>query len=233
MKDYVWSGHSTEHHFDSKGKMKSEETAAWETVMLGGEPYRRDVERNGKPLPPAELRKEQEKLDKTAARLAHETPEQRDHRLAEYEKRRRKERDFLREIPEAYDLRIESETPEVWVIAGAPKAGYRPKDRDAKAFAMINGRIWIDKATYQWVRLEAQTTGAISFGLVLARLNPGAKLVFEQMQSSDALWLPKRLYMQGTGRLALIKKIAMDEEITWSNYRKFQVDSKVVPLPER
>jgi hypothetical protein len=38
------------------------------------------------------------------------------------------------------------------------------------------------------------------------------------------------MYMKGTGRLGLVKKIAMDEEITWSNYRRFQVDSKVVPL---
>jgi len=35
--------------------------------------------------------------------------------------------------------------------------------------------------------------------------------------------------MKGAGRLGLIKRIAMDEEITWSDYRKFQVTSKVVP----
>jgi hypothetical protein len=38
--------------------------------------------------------------------------------------------------------------------------------------------------------------------------------------------------MKGAGRLGIIKKISMDEEITWSNYRKFQVDSKIVPLPQ-
>ena len=59
---------------------------------------------------------------------------------------------------------------------------------------------------------------------------PGAKLVFEQTPADGDLWLPKRLYMKGAGRLGLIKKIAMDEEITWSNYRKFQVDSKITPL---
>jgi hypothetical protein len=38
------------------------------------------------------------------------------------------------------------------------------------------------------------------------------------------------MYMKGAGRLGLIVKIAMDEEIAWSDYRRFQVDSKVVPL---
>jgi len=236
MKDYTWIAHSEERHFDGSGKVKSEDKSAWETVVLDGEPYRRMLERNNRTLSAGEQKKEQEKLDKSAAHLAHETPAQKQQRLAEYEKRRKREREFLREIPDAYDLRIESETQvdgeDVWVIAGTPRAGYHPKEGDAKAFAKIKGRIWIDKSSYQWVRVEAETTGTLSYGLFLARLNGGAKLVFEQARAGDALWLPKRLYMKGTGRLALLKKIAMDEEITWSDYRKFQVSSKIVPLAQ-
>jgi hypothetical protein len=78
--------------------------------------------------------------------------------------------------------------------------------------------------------LEAETTETIAFGLFLARLNPGAKLLFEQTRVGEELWLPKRIYMKGAGRLGLIVKIAMDDEIAWSNYRRFQVDSKIVPL---
>jgi hypothetical protein len=234
MKDYTWVARSIERHFDSDGKVKSTESSAWETVMLDGEPYRRVLERNGQPLPPAEQRKQEEKLDKSTARLARETPEEKRRRLAEYEAHRRKEREFLREIPDAYDLRIEGEAQvdgrDVWVIAGTPKTGYHALDRDAKALLKIRGKLWIDKSSYQWVRLEAATTETIAFGLFLARLNPGAELVFEQTRAADDLWLPKRLYMKGAGRLGLIKKVAMDEEITWSNYRRFQVDSKIVPL---
>jgi hypothetical protein len=235
MKDYTWITRSTERRFDSSGKVKSEEKNAWDTVMLDGQPYRRMLERNGRPLSPAEQRKQQDKLDQSAARLAHETPERKRQRLADYDRRRERERAFLREIPDAYDLRIEGEAivdgDEVWVIAGTPKAGYQPKDRDAKAFLKIRGKIWVDKSNYQWVRVEAETTGTIAYGVVLARLNPGAKLVFEQTRASDTLWLPKRLYMRGTGRVALLKKIAMEEEITWSDYHKFEVDTKIVPLP--
>jgi hypothetical protein len=88
--------------------------------------------------------------------------------------------------------------------------------------------LWIDKTEYQWVRLEAETTGTISYGLFLARLNPGAKLIFEQTRVNDEIWLPRREFMRGSGRLGLVKKVAMEEELTWSNYRKFQVESKVV-----
>jgi len=202
--------------------------------MLDGQPYRRMLVRNSRPLNAEEQRKEQERLDKIVARLSHETPEQRKRRLADYDARRRKERQFLREIPAAYDLKIESETQidgrPVWVIAGTPRAGYHAKDREGKAMLKIRGKLWVDKSTYQWVRLEAETTETISYGIFLARLNPGAKVVFEQTPAADALWLPKRLYLRGTGRVGLIKRIALEEEITWSDYHKFQVTSKVVPV---
>jgi len=78
------------------------------------------------------------------------------------------------------------------------------------------------------VRLEAETMATISYGLFLARLNPGAKLVFEQMRVNDEVWLPKREFVRGAGRVGLLKKVAMEQELTWSNYRKFHVESKVV-----
>ena len=60
MQDYTWMARSTERHFDSGGKVKSTEGSAWETVMLDGEPYRRMLERNGRPLPPSEQKKQQD-----------------------------------------------------------------------------------------------------------------------------------------------------------------------------
>jgi hypothetical protein len=232
MRDYTWVARNTERHLDSKGQTKSTETEAWETLILYGEPHRRIIERNGKPLSPDEQRKQQEKLDKAVAKLERETPDQRQRRLAELEKDRERDREFLREIPELYDFRLEGEAKvdgyDAWVISGTPKANYRPKLRDAKPLLKIKGKLWIDKAEYQWVRLEAETTDTISFGLFLARLSPGAKLVFEQTRFNDEVWLPKREFSSGTGRLGLVKKVAMEQELTWSNYRKFQVESKVV-----
>ena len=232
MKDYTWVARSTERHFDSNGKVKSEERKAWETIILDGEPYRRMLERNGQPLPPDELRKQQEKLDRNVARMQHETAGEKQRRQAEYEKQRLKERAFLREIPDAYDLQLAGDAKvdghDVWVIAGTPKPGYHSKDREARALEKIRAKLWVDKSNYQWVRLEAETIGTIAFGLFLARLNPGAKVVFEQTRGNDEVWLPKHMFLKGTGRLGLLVRVATEEDITWNDYRKFQVNSKIV-----
>ena len=232
MKDYTWIAHQTARNLDSKGAVKSENTESWETLVLSGEPHRRMLDRDGEPLPPDEQRKEQAKLDKLAAKLERETPEQRQRRVIEYEKRREKDREFLREITDLYDFHLDGEQEvdghAAWVISAAPKPGYQPKNHDAKPLLKIRGKIWVDKSEYQWVRLEAETTGTISYGLFIARLNPGAKLVFEQTRINDEIWLPKREFVSGSGRLGLLKRIALQQELVWSNYRKFQVESKVV-----
>jgi hypothetical protein len=88
--------------------------------------------------------------------------------------------------------------------------------------------VWIDKAEYQWVRIEAETIDTISVGLFLARLNPGAKLVFEQTRVNNEIWLPKREVVSGSGRLGLLKKLSLEDDLTWSNFRKFQVDSRII-----
>ena len=235
MKDYTWQATSAERHFDSHGKIESTKREKWETLILDGQPQRSTLERDGKPLSPEEALSQQRKLDEASRKLSTETPTEKQRRLDDYEKRRKREFAFLSEIPDLFDLRLEGESTvngrPVWVVSGSPRPGAQPRSRDARMLLKIRGRLWIDKATYQWAKVEAETTGTITWGLFLARLNPGASLVFEQMPLNDGLWLPKRLYMTGSGRVGLIKRLAEDQEIQWSNYRKFSVDSKVLIEP--
>src|SRR5260370_21845094 len=106
MKDYTWTAQETDRHLDSNGKVESVESKRWETTILYGEPFRRVLARNGKPLAADEQRKEQLKLDKETAKFEQETPDERTRRLAKLERDREREREFLREIPDVYNFRI-------------------------------------------------------------------------------------------------------------------------------
>jgi hypothetical protein len=235
MKDYTWQARSAEKHLDAHGKVESTKREAWETVMLDGQPYRRTLERDGKPLSASEQRSEQKRLDKESRRLSSESAAEKQKRMDEAEKNRRREFAFLSEIPDLFDLKLEGESTvdgrPVWVVSGVPRPGAKAKSSDAKMLLKVRGRMWIDKATYQWARVEAETTDTISWGLFLARLNPGAKMVFEQTEVSPELWFPKRLLLTGSGRVGLIKRLSQDTEIEWSNYKKFSVESKIVTPP--
>ncbi len=232
MKDYTWIARVTDRLLDSAGQVKSIKTEQWESLVIDGEIYHRMLERNGKALSAEDQHKEQEKLDKAVDKREHETPAERVKRQADFEKQREKDREFLREVPDLFDFALlgsdKVDGRDVWVISATPKPDAKPKSRDAKPLLKIQAKVWIDKTEYQWVKLEAQTTATISFGLFIARLAPGATLEFEQTRVNDECWLPKREVVRGAARLGLVKKLAGEEETTWNNYRKFEVDSKVV-----
>jgi hypothetical protein len=234
MKDYIWNTQETERYLDSSGRVKSQDSKAWETAIFYGEAHRRMLERNGQPLSAEEHVKQQRELDRVVAKLERETPEQRQRRQAESAKQLQKEREFLSEVSDLYNFHLDGEETiegrDVWVISALPKLDYQPRRRDAKPLLKIRGRLWVDKTKYQWVRVEAETTGTISYGLFLARLNPGAKLFFEQTRINDEVWMLKREMASGSGRLGLVKKIRLEQETIWSNYRKFQAESKIVSV---
>lgn len=234
MKDYTWIARVTDRLLDSAGQVKSIKTEQWESLVIDGEIYHRVLERNGRALTADDQHKEQAKLDKAVAKREHESASERVRRQADFEKQRAKDREFLREVPDLFDFELlgsdKIDGHDVWVISAAPKPGAKPRSGDAKPLLKIQAKVWIDKAEYQWVKLEAQTTATISFGLFIARLAPGATLEFEQERVNDDCWLPKRQVVRGAARLGLVKKLAGEEETTWNNYRKFQVDSKVVAV---
>jgi hypothetical protein len=232
MKDYTWRAQSIEKHLDSRGNVQSIKREKWETLILDGLPHRRMLEKDGKPLSPQEERAEQKKLDEAARKIGVETPAQKRQRMLDADRDRKREFAFLSEIPELFDLRLEGETTiggrPVWVISGAPRPNAQPHSREGRLLMKVRGKLWLDKATCQWAKVEVETTGTISWGVFLARLNPGARLVFEQGQVDEGLWFPKRLFMAGSGRLGLVKKLSQEQEVNWSDYRKFSVDSKLL-----
>ena len=202
--------------------------------MIYGEPHRRMLERDGKPLSAEDQRKEQEKLDKAVAKLERETPEQRARREAEYEKEREKDREFLREVPDLYDFQLLGDDKidghDVWVISATPKPGYEPKRRDAKPLLKIKGASsGSTKPSINGCAWKPRPPATISFGLFMARLESGREAgVRADARERRSLAAQARGGAAAPARLGLVKKLAGEQEVTWNNYRKFQVDSKIV-----
>jgi hypothetical protein len=234
--DYSYVQHTEQRELDEQGRVRKVESRTFDVIVIDGEPYQKLIARNGKPLGEAEARKEQEKLDRELARRRNEDPARRSRRLSEEEKRRMEGREFAREIPEAFRFRLAGEDRlegrPVWIIDAEPKPGYRGKAKRADLLSKFRGRLWIDPQDYQWVRVEAETIAPVRFGWVLARLDPGAKMVFEQRRVHDEVWLPSRAHIQLSARLALVRKLRGEVEVLWRDYRKFRTDSRITDVSE-
>jgi hypothetical protein len=215
-----------EYRHDSGPAKGRSETS--DVMILGGRPYERITARNDRPLPAEEARKQQQKMDKELAKRQHESPAER----ARYQKERAADRAFIREIPDAFTFRlVETSTVSnqpAWVIEARPKPGYHAIHSQAKNFAKVRAKIWIEQSTYHWVRLDAEVLDTISAGFGLLRVAPGGTLHFEQTHVNDEIWLPSIILVRFEARLALVKKLRGEFEARYSNYQKFQSDSKIV-----
>jgi hypothetical protein len=232
MQQYTYLERQENRQLDASGKVKDRDSRTWDITRLEGSPYRRLISRDDKPLPAKEEAKEQERLRKSIEARRTETPEQRQARMADADRRSRKIHDPIREIPNAFNLKLLGEEyvngGAAWVIECTPKPGYEPKSNLAHFYPKVRGKLWISKADYQWVKVEAVSIDTISFGAILARVAKGATIRIEQTRVNNEVWMPLRIDIAATARIALVKVFRGQVELTYRDYKKFQVDSHVV-----
>jgi hypothetical protein len=230
--NYTFIERQEERGVDSHGRAERRAVKSYDITLTEGSPYRRLIARDDKPLPPEEERKEQRKLEKSIAERRAETPAQRQKRLENWRRQRERDREFLREVPDAFDFRMVGEEAvdgrRVYVIDATPHAGYKPRSIDGRFLAKMKGRLWIDAETYDWVKAEGETIDTVSIGGFAFRLSPGTRFTLEQVRVNGEIWLPKEVHLVAQGRLLYLKKIAADVDFTYSGYKKFQTESRIV-----
>ena len=217
---------------DSKGTLKKTESTTFDVTLLEGSPYRRLVARDDKPLAAKDQAKEDEKLQRSIADRRKETAEQRERRVTEWERKKEKQREPLKELPEAFTFKLTGEETlnggEVFAIEGLPKPGYRPKSPSTAFFSKIKLHMWIDKKDYQWVKADLESLDTITFGGFLLRLAKGSHVTVENTRVNNEVWLPKRFDIKGSVRIALVHVMRGELIYTFSDYKKFQTDSRIV-----
>src|ERR1700680_4457206 len=58
----------------------------------------------------------------------------------------------------------------------------RPVQARAALFTKVRAKVWIEQATYHWVKMDAEALDTLTFGLGLLRVAPGGTLQFEQVK---------------------------------------------------
>jgi len=240
QRDYTYTMRRVEHKLDGKGHAKTTESKTFEVMELYGEQVRRLIAKNDQPLSGDDARKEEEKIQKVVAARAKESQKDRQKRQEKEEKEREEDRKFVKEVSDAYRFHLAAiEYPsgrETYVIDGDPRPGYQPHLKDAKILPKFRFRAWIDKSESQWQKLDIQCIDTVSYGLVVARLHKGSRIVIEQTRVNDEVWLPQHVALKLDARVALLKEFNIDEDVTFRDYKKFRADTKITTggeVPER
>jgi hypothetical protein len=231
-KDYLYQQRRELREYAKDGSVGSRRSETKELVVVSGRPFERLLARNDQPLPEKEARREQQRFDHEVGAWQRQSEADR----AKVERERAEDRKFIRELPEAFVFRllgVENVSGQpAWVIDAEPKPGYRPAHPRARMFTKVRAKVWIEQATYHWVKMDAEALDTLTFGFGLLRIAPGGTLHFEQVRVNSEIWLPSRVLIHADARLALIKKLRAEIDIRYSDYRKFQSDSQILEARE-
>jgi hypothetical protein len=236
QRDYTYIDREVENKLDGKGQTKSTEVKTYEILEIYGEPIRRLIEKDDKPLDAKDAAKEEEKIQKVIDKRKNESDDERRKREEKDVKEREDSRKFVREIADAYDFKLAGTENvggrEAWVIDGEPRPGFEPHMKESKFLSKFHGRVWIDKRDLQLAKMDIEAIDTVSVGWVLARIHKGTRVMLEQTRVNDEGWLPRHVTFKVDARVALFKGFNVDGDQQFRDYKKFRTSSKIVGMGE-
>ena len=121
----------------------------------------------------------------------------------------------------ALDHREHRNGRDLIVVTFAPRRDAEPETREGKLARLFRGRIYVDEAAAEVVRVEATAIDDISYGFgVVARLNKGATVTLVRERVDGDAWLPTSIRFAGDGRAMLFRKLHVDHLIEWLDYKR-------------
>jgi hypothetical protein len=211
---YVYMERDEDRRLDSHGLVKSENVEVTKMILVNGARFEQLVEHNGQ-LPSAQ---EQRKGDEDLDKLKHEMPEEKTARL----RRDQENRSFLRDVPEAFDFHLIGEEVvdgrPAYVLQATPHPGYHAHGKYGKMFSKVEGKLWVDKQDFGWIRVDGQVTQSFSMGLFVARVQRGSHIILEQTCVGDGIWVPKRLELRASARILFLRSLDIERILTYSDY---------------
>ncbi len=193
-----------------------------QVYLIQGSEYSELLAVNDKPLTGKQKTDEDQKLRQEIQKRQHESASERSKRVSKYQRERQQDHAMMREMAEAFNFKVVGDESvngrPAWVLAAEPKPGYRPKMRDTKVLTGMRGKMWVDKQTYQWAKVDAQVVRPVTFGGFIAQVGPGTRFVLEQSPIAGSLWLPRHFAVNVNASVMWRNKSSTDDE-TYRDYR--------------
>jgi hypothetical protein len=204
----------------SHGKLKTDESAKFESIFIEDLPYLRKIEENGKPLTAGAAREEEEKYEAAVKARRGMTLEQ---KQEEMQTRNLTFPIHLSLIPALYDNRIVGTEnlngrPSIHIDC-VPRTGITPKNHDEAEALRVHVQIWIDVQDQIISRFDGKLIREVN-GMM-----PGSE-ASASFVPIDGVWLP--LHSVVCGRAKNGKFLRLKTEISYSDFRRFRVDVHVL-----
>ena len=195
--------------------------------------YRRLMERDGKPIPERELaeqdREYRVRVDEVMRERAMAASDQRSVEQESEAARHRQQRtidDVIDTLQFQMKGRTTHEGVPAIVVTFTPKPNARPTTRQGRMAQKFTGTIWVDEAALEVMRVEAKSTDDLTYGGgLVASLGEGTTATVTRRRVGGDVWMPTALTLTGEGRAVVFRRLVVDYEIEWFDYRRLPHES--------
>lgn len=230
---YTYVQRSETKKLDGDGKVTSTESETSEVMVLYGEHVERLIAKNDQPLSDKEKAKVEDKINRFMDERKNETQEQRQKRLASRQKEEEQDKSYVAEIADAYNFTLDGidkiNGRDAYKISAEPRPGFEPKSRFSRFLPKFHFQVWIDKEDRQWVKLDAEALGDVSYGVFLVRIHKNSHFSLEQTRVNDEVWLPREVQGRIDARILIFKGLNEELDFTYRDYKKFRSEVKFGP----
>jgi hypothetical protein len=193
-------------------------------TMLDGTPYERLIAIDDKPIPAAQAAEELKKQSQAEAQRRAESSGQRKRRLAKYERDLAREHEMMTQLTNAFNFKLVGQTKmrgfNVWALRATPRTGYRPPNMESQVLKGMEGELWIDQASYRWVRVTAKVIHPVTIAGFLARVQPGTQFEVEKSPVENGIWQVTHFAVQSRAKVLLLVKRNEDETDTFYDFER-------------
>ena len=230
--NYAGSESEEETEFEGNGKVKKREVHDYTFFYLNGDEITTLVKKDGKPLSETEQKKENEKTQKRIEE--HQKREAKKEAKEENAKEEGKDKEgdepgievFLRACQFVNPRRERFRGQDVLVFDFEPNPEFKPHKLVEKLAQKLAGVVWVDEKAHDVARLEAYFTGDMKIaGGLLASLQKGSSVVYEQAFVNNEVWLPTYMEAHFGVRFLLVKAFKGSVVTRYWDYKKFNVET--------
>ena len=195
----------------------------YQVTIIERTPYNRLIELNDSPLSRERQEQEMQKQKEETQRRRSESPDVRRERIAKYEKERTRDHNMLQQLAKAFDFQLMGTKRvrgfHVWILKATPRPGYQPPNMDTQVLLGMQGEMWIDQKTYQWVRVQATVMHPVSIEGFLAQVEPGTQFEVEMSPVTEGVWQYTHYAMRAHARVLFMFKHNSQADETYWDYQ--------------
>jgi hypothetical protein len=199
-------------------------TKTSQVTMIDGTPYYRLIAVNGQPLGGPQQAVEANKEEQVRRQRESQSTGERQQRIAKYENERKRNNQMMEQLTVAFTFTLVGQRKvngfNVWVLKATPRPGYQPPNMEMQVLPGMQGELWIDQQSYQWVKVTARVIRPVSIEGFLAQVEPGTQFELENLPVGGGAWQPSHFAMKSQAKVFFLINRSSQADETYFDYQR-------------